>query len=130
MAAAVGQGFFGGFLRLAGEAVLLGAFGKLLFQQVLPPLGTQLHDKPGNQGAEQGGTRGDNGQGGKVHNTGRLKTLDGRLYHVSDGRFTAAKTADCGGTGVQTAERAVPPRGLWKTGKVVYLYLFVFKWLF
>jgi hypothetical protein len=31
---------------------------------------------------------------------------------------------------VQTAERAVPPRGLWKTGKVVCLYLFVFKWLF
>ena len=75
MAAAVGQGFFGGFLRLAGEAVLLGTFGKLLFQQVLPPLGTYLHDKPGNQGAEQGGTRGDNGQGGKVHNTGRLKNI-------------------------------------------------------
>ena len=75
MAAAVGQGFFGGFLRLAGEAVLLGTFGKLLFQQVLPPLGTHLHDKPGNQGAEQGGTRGDNGQGRKVHNTGRLKNI-------------------------------------------------------
>ena len=75
MAAAVGQGFFGGFLRLAGEAVLLGTFGKLLFQQVLPPLGTHLHDKPGNQGAEQGGTRSDNGQGGKVHNTGRLKNI-------------------------------------------------------
>ena len=52
----------------------LGLVG-VLFQQVLPPLGTQLHDKPGNQGAEQGGTRGDNGQGRRVHNTGRLKNM-------------------------------------------------------
>ena len=44
MAAAVGQGFFGGFLRLAGEAVLLGTFGKLLFQQVLPPLSEGQRD--------------------------------------------------------------------------------------